>query len=48
MNLARNILSLLILAGLLAACGVKGEPEPPPGSKPDRNKDRSIILDKLI
>ena len=48
MTLIRNILSLLIVAGLLAGCGVRGEPEPPPGSKPDKNKDRSIILDKLI
>lgn len=44
----RRILPLLILAGLLAACGVKGDPEPPPGSDPGKNKDRKIILDELI
>ena len=48
MTFVRNILSLLILAGLIAGCGVRGEPEPPPGTKPDKTKDRSIILDKLI
>jgi len=48
MTLARNLLVLLVLAGLIAGCGVRGDPEPPPGSKPDKNKDRSIILDKLI
>jgi predicted small lipoprotein YifL len=48
MTLLRNLLSLLVLAGLLAACGVKGDPEPPPGSDPNKNKNRPIVLDKLI
>lgn len=48
MILVRHILCLLILAGLLAACGVRGDPEPPPGSDPNKNKNRPIVLDKLI
>jgi predicted small lipoprotein YifL len=46
MTLVRNLLSIVILAGLLAACGVRGEPEAPSGPKPDKN--RPIVLDKLI
>jgi len=48
MNFVRKFLPLLFLAGLLGACGVKGDPEPPPGSDPNKNKDRPIVLDKLI
>jgi hypothetical protein len=48
MTLARNFLSLFILLGLLAACGVRGDPEPPPGSDPEKNRNREIVLDKLI
>ena len=43
-----KFLLLGILAGLLGACGVKGDPDPPPGSDPNKNKDRPIVLDKLI
>jgi hypothetical protein len=48
MYFVRHLLSFLILAGLLAACGVRGAPQPPPGSDPNKNKNRPIVLDKLI
>src|SRR4029079_13194388 len=48
MRAVRDILSFLSLAGLLAACGVRGAPQPPPGSDPNKNKNRPIVLDKLI
>jgi hypothetical protein len=48
MILIRHFLAMLVLAGLVAACGVRGDPEPPPGSDPEKNKDRSIVLDKII
>ena len=34
------------LALTLAACGVRGDLDPPPGSEP--KKDEPIILDKII
>jgi predicted small lipoprotein YifL len=35
-----------VLALTLAACGVRGDLDPPPGSEPP--KDKPIILDKII
>jgi predicted small lipoprotein YifL len=37
---------LAALALALAACGVRGDLEPPPGSEP--KKDEPFILDKII
>jgi predicted small lipoprotein YifL len=42
----RALLALLLVSGLLAACGVRGKPEPPPGAK--SNKDDPVVLDPLI
>jgi predicted small lipoprotein YifL len=48
MSFVRQLLLLLVLAAILAACGVRGDTEPPPGSDPDKHKNRPIVLDKLI
>jgi predicted small lipoprotein YifL len=42
----RALLAILLISGLLAACGVKGKPELPEGAKSNRNDQ--IILDPLI
>jgi predicted small lipoprotein YifL len=41
----RAALVVLLLAGLLAACGVRGKPEAPQGTK---NTNDPIVLDPLI
>lgn len=41
----RFLVTLLLLFSL-AACGARGAPEAPPGSKPP--SDEPIVLDKLI
>jgi predicted small lipoprotein YifL len=41
----RFIVSMLLLLAL-AACGARGAPEAPPGSKPPA--DEPIVLDKII
>lgn len=38
---------LIITAFTLSACGVRGPLEPPPGPPP-ADKDKPIVLDKLI
>ncbi len=38
---------LLVAAGLLSGCGVRGELDPPPGSTPPK-KDDPFVLDKII
>ncbi len=48
MPVLRLLVASAVLSGLLVACGVRGDPEPPPGSDPNKNKDRPIVLDKLI
>jgi predicted small lipoprotein YifL len=48
MTVVRRTLLLLLLGGVLAACGVRGDPELPPGADPDKNRNRPIVLDKLI
>jgi len=48
MNIWRNILIVVCLAGLVAACGVNGAPELPPGIKKNQNTDEKSVLDELI
>jgi hypothetical protein len=43
---ARALIAILLISGLLAACGVRGKPEPPAGAK--SNKDDPVVLDPLI
>jgi hypothetical protein len=42
----RALLALLLMSGLLAACGVNGKPEKPEGAQ--SNKNNPVILDPLI
>jgi predicted small lipoprotein YifL len=42
--MTRAFLAILLLAGLLAACGVRGRPEAPEGTK----SNDPIILDPLV
>ena len=42
----RLVLCSVILAALVAACGVRGNPEPPPGSQP--KKDDPFVLDPVV
>ncbi len=37
----------LSLAFVLAGCGARGKPEPPPGASPP-DPDRAIVLDPLV
>ncbi len=48
MNFWRNIIVVLSLSGFLAACGVNGRPELPPGVENQKNKDEKSVLDGLI
>jgi predicted small lipoprotein YifL len=41
-----RIVTLALIAVLLAACGARGGLEPPPGAEP--KKDEPIVLDKII
>jgi predicted small lipoprotein YifL len=41
-----RMIVLSALALTLAACGVRGDLDPPPGSEP--KKDHPIVLDKII
>jgi predicted small lipoprotein YifL len=43
--MTRALLAILLLAGLLAACGVRGMPEAPEGT---RNTNDPVVLDPLI
>ena len=43
---ARALLAILLISGLLAACGVRGKPELPEGAK--SNKNDPVVLDPLI
>lgn len=38
--------TIAVIAGLLAGCGVRGDLDPPSGQKP--KKDQPFILDKII
>ena len=44
--MTRALLAILLISGLLAACGVRGPPEEPKGAQ--SNKDDQIVLDPLI
>ena len=44
----KRIIIATLLAGLVAACGVRGPLEPPPGSKQTPEKDHKSVLDNLI
>ncbi len=48
MKIWRNIIVVLSLSGFLAACGVNGRPELPPGVDKQQNKDEKSVLDELI
>jgi predicted small lipoprotein YifL len=43
-----RVVLLAVLALTLAACGVRGPLEPPPGQNPDQKKNDPFILDKAI
>jgi hypothetical protein len=42
--MTRALLAILLISGLLAACGVNGKPEKPEGTK----SNKPIVLDPLI
>jgi len=42
--MTRALLAILLISGLLAACGVRGRPEAPEGTK----SNDPIILDPLV
>ncbi len=42
--MTRALLAILLISGLLAACGVNGKPEKPEGKK----SNEPIVLDPLI
>lgn len=42
--MTRALLAILLISGLLAACGVRGKPEAPAGTK----SNDPIVLDPLI
>ena len=44
----RNIFVIVTLSGFLAACGINGRPELPPGVDKHQNKDEKSVLDELI
>jgi nitrous oxide reductase accessory protein NosL len=44
--MTRPLLAILLISGLLAACGVRGKTEPPEGAQ--SNKDDPVVLDRLI
>ncbi len=41
------VVCLLVAAGTLSGCGVRGDLDPPPGSTPPK-KDDPFVLDKII
>jgi predicted small lipoprotein YifL len=47
MKQSHLILAVLIVAGLLTACGKRGELEAPKGA-PSQPSDQPIILDKVL
>ena len=46
MRIVNQVLCLVVLSALLAACGVKGDLDPPSGA--EQRKDEPIVLDKII
>lgn len=47
MTAVRAVLIAAIIAALVSACGIRGDPKPPPGAK-DEPKDPPFVLDPLI
>jgi predicted small lipoprotein YifL len=47
MTAVRSLIVVAMLAGLVAACGVRGPLEPPPGAE-DEPVDPPFILDPLV
>lgn len=47
MSALRNLVIGVMLVALLAACGVRGDLEPPPGAK-EQPKDPPFVLDPLV
>jgi predicted small lipoprotein YifL len=47
MTALRNLVLAALLASLVAACGVRGPLEPPPGAE-DEPRDPPFILDPLV
>jgi len=47
MRLTKPIAAIVLIALALAACGVRGQLEPPPGSE-NRDRDKPVLLDPLI
>jgi predicted small lipoprotein YifL len=43
----RKVILAALLAALVAACGVRGPLEPPPGAE-DEPEDQPFILDPLV
>ena len=43
--MTRALIALIVLAGFLAGCGVRGSPEPPAGAE---KTNEPIVLDPLI
>lgn len=47
MRPTKPIAAIVLIALVLAACGVRGALEPPPGAK-ERDRDKPVLLDPLI
>ena len=44
--MTRAFLAILLICGMLVACGVRGKPEAPEGAQ--SNKNEPVVLDPLI
>ena len=44
----RRFVFFAVVAGLLAACGIRGPLEPPPGSEDEQKKNPDFFLDGLL
>ncbi|MGI9463561.1 MAG: LPS translocon maturation chaperone LptM [Aestuariivirgaceae bacterium] len=48
LNMTFRIITIAVLAVLLAGCGARGPLEPPPGAQTDPPPDPPFVLDKVI